>query len=46
MVGKEPKCEKIFDFDFEKEGGGSLDRLVPKKQRVIPRGELKALVLE
>ncbi|CAN0314177.1 unnamed protein product, partial [Ectocarpus sp. 12 AP-2014] len=46
MVGKEPKCEKIFDFDFEKEGGGSSDRLVPKKQRVIPRGELKALVLE
>lgn len=53
MLGKEPVCEKIFDFDFEKDGGGGAGGgagepagLVHKKQRVIPSSELKALVLE
>lgn len=48
MLGKEPVCPTIFDFDFEKNGGGGLlnGGFVPKKQRVIPSGELKALVLE
>lgn len=52
MLGKEPVCDKIFDFDFEKSGGRDGDlggggvSLVPKKQRVIPGSELKALVLE
>lgn len=47
MLGKEPVCDKVFDFDFEKdEASGRSDRLVPKKQRVIPGSELKALVLE
>lgn len=48
MLGKEPVCDKIFDFDFEKDGSGAGEPsgLVHKKQRVIPSGELKALVLE
>ena len=48
MLGKEPVCPTIFDFDFEKNGGGGLPNggLVAKKQRVIPSAELKALVLE
>lgn len=46
MLGKEPVCEKIFDFDFEKDGDGEMSGLVHRKQRVIPIGELKALVLE
>lgn len=46
MLGKEPVCDKIFDFDFEKDGAGEPSGLVHKKQRVIPSGELKALVLE
>lgn len=46
MLGKEPVCDKIFDFDFEKDGSGEASGLVHKKQRVIPSGELKALVLE
>ncbi|CAN0350117.1 unnamed protein product [Ascophyllum nodosum] len=48
MVGKEPVCHKLFDFDFEKERmvgcfNGSAHR---KQQKLIPVGELKALVLE
>lgn len=46
MLGKEPVCDTIFDFDFEKDGQEGASGLVSKKQRVIPSGELKAMVLE
>jgi len=49
MLGREPICHSVFDFDFEKKdvlAGVRSSGSTPRKHRVIPSGELKALVLE
>lgn len=53
MLGKEPVCHSVFDFDFEKNDvlagvgvGVRSSGSTPRRHRVIPSGELKTLVLE
>lgn len=47
MLDKEPVCQHLFDFDFEKDGDSGRNGFhIPKNQRMIPIGELKTLVLE